>query len=59
MGYAVFLVCLVLEFCPVDGWDWDFGLMWCLVLFVLLVQVALDVTRVQGRRSQEQEEEPR
>jgi len=53
MGYIVFLACLVLECCPADGWDWDFGLFWLLILFVLLVQVAIDVTRVQGRHQPE------
>jgi len=49
MGYVVFLVCLVLEYCPVEGWDWDFNVMWMLIVFVLVIQIAVDVTKSQGR----------
>jgi hypothetical protein len=53
MGYIIFLVCLILEYCPASGWNWDFGFYWILILFLLVVQVALDVTRVQGKASKE------
>jgi hypothetical protein len=45
MGYFVFLCCLAMEYCPVEGWDWDFGLMWIIIAFLLIVQLAVDVTK--------------
>ena len=49
MGYITFLVCMVLEFCPIKEWNWDFGMGWFGVLLVLMVQIAIDVTRAQSR----------
>jgi len=54
MMYLVFMALLALECCPVEGWDWDFGFWWVIVAFLLVVQVACDVTRAMAQREREE-----
>lgn len=55
MGYLVFMTCLILECCPIDKWTWDFGFYWLVIYFILIVQIALDVTKAQGKADRSEE----
>jgi len=52
MGFALIVLALILETCPMKEYNWDFGAWWSVLIIILFVQIAVSVTTAQntGRR---------
>lgn len=37
MGTIIFMIFAILEFCPIEGYNWDFGFFWILILIMVIV----------------------
>lgn len=54
LPYLVFLVCLILETCPIPEWNWDLGWWWLLIIFLTVVEIAVSVTEANAERKDRQ-----
>jgi len=48
--FLAFLLCVILEVCPIEGYNWNFGWWWFLIMFLTLVEVSIYITKVQADR---------